>query len=124
MATTQYLEVGGTAERWTAYKAAFATHVSDNVDLSGSNTTLELNSFSPAKVIIKTGLSTTKQVVTAKTTKRKYTTRGGTSGSVAFGRKNGTESEIEAYEEIRAAIKAQAGFNQATTKISRIKEKV
>lgn len=124
LATTQYLEVGGTAEKWTAFKAAFGAHTSDNVDLSGANTTLDIGTYRPAKVVIKTGLSTTKQVVTAKTTKRKYTTRGGISGAVAFGRKNGTELEIEAYEEIRASIKATTGFNAATTKISRIKEKV
>ena len=72
---------------------------------------------------IKTGMSTTKSVATAKTTKRKYITYGGEAGSIPFGR-NTTEAELDAYNTIKTAIEGDnTNFDANTMRVSRIKEK-
>jgi len=118
----QYLKVNGTQDRWAAYQSHFTGYTKETLNSGGGEIFLKLRNVTPAKLVIKTGISTTNQVVTAKTTKRKYVTRGGESGSIPFGLKTVGETEVEAYNALRAAIIA-SGINQQTTKISRIKEK-
>lgn len=120
---TQYINPNATSSRWQTYKAAFGTHTKETINLAGSDTVLTGLKVRPAKIVIKTGLSTSRRVVLAKTTKRKYATYGGESGSVPFGKKNNTETELEAYEEILAALKTAIGANNQTVRVSRIREK-
>jgi hypothetical protein len=121
--TDQYLKVNATAERWNAFGTPFANYAKASLDSVGGEIFLQLRNVSPAKMVIKTGLSTTKQVVTAKTTKRKYVTRGGESGSIPFGKNTPGETEVEAYNALRAAVIASSAYNANTMQISRIKEK-
>ena len=58
----------------------------------------------------------------SKRTKRKYVTYGGTSGSIPFGVTEG-ETELQAYNNIKAALIARIGTDNETIKLSRIKEK-
>ena len=120
VATNQFIEANGTATRWTSYKTAFSSYTKDTLD--GSDTIITPK-FSPARVVVKEGLSTTKQVRTARTTKRKYVTRGGKAGSVPFGLNTATDDELDVFTAIKNAIVATSGFVPATMRISRIKEK-
>lgn len=118
--STQYLVASGTASRWASYKTLFAPFTKETIN-EGTENVLDLSRVRPGKIVIKTGVGA-KRVVTAATTRRKYTTRGGKAGAIPFGRRLAAENEQEAYSFIRAAIKASAGFNDETTKVSRIKE--
>ena len=122
LGTGQYLKVNGTSERWNSYKGSFAGYVKETINAGGGELFIKLRNVSPAKVVVKTGMSTTNRVVTATTTKRKYVSRGGESGSIPFGVKTAGETEVEAYNAIRAAIMS-SGFDANTMQISRIKEK-
>ncbi len=118
--TTQFIEANGTASRWATWGVSFAPYTKDT--LAGGETSLDIR-LSPARVIVKEGLSTTKQVRTANTTKRKYITYGGKSGSVPFGLNTATDDELDVYNTIRTAIKAQGAFSTTTMRVSRVKEK-
>ena len=120
LTATQYLSANATAARWTAYNSAVGTRA--KATPGGTDVELPIQSFKPARIVIKTGVGA-KRVETSKRTKRKYVTRGGTSGSIPFGQ-DGSETELDAYNAIRTAIEAGAGFNASTTKFSRIKEKI
>ncbi len=120
LAANQYLEANGTASRWSTFGASFAGYT--KATLAGTDTTLNIR-FTPARVVIKTGLSTTKQVVTAKTTKRKYITYGGEAGSIPFGT-TGAQEELDAYNDIKTKILALPAFQAQTMKVSRIREKI
>ena len=120
--TDQYLKVNGTSERWTAYQSSFTGYAKDSLNAGSGEIFLKLRNVTPAKIVVKTGMSSTNRVVTAKTTKRKYVTRGGKAGSIPFGVKTATETEVEAYNVLRSAIMA-SGFDTNTMQISRIKEK-
>ncbi len=119
----QFIKVNGTGERWTGFGASFSAYAKDTLNVGGGEVALKIRGVTPARVVIKTGISATKSVVTAKTTKRKYVSRGGTSGSIPFGKGATTDTEVEAYDTIVAAVKASGGFNAATMRVSRIKEK-
>lgn len=116
----QYIKVSGTQDRWNTWGAQFANYTKATLNTGGGEYSLKIRGVRPARVIVKTGISTTKTVVTAKTTKRKYITYGGTAGSIPFG-KNGTDSEVEAYQNLITAVKA-TGFNAQTMRVSRVKE--
>lgn len=118
----QYLKVNGTTERWNAYRSSFSGYTKETINAAGGEIFLKLRNVSPAKVVVKTGMSTSKSVVTAKTTKRKYVDYGGKSGSIPFGIKTVGETEVEAYNALRAAIIA-SGLDLNTSRVSRIKEK-
>lgn len=118
--TTQFIEANGTANRWSSYGASFAPYTKDT--LGAGETTLSPK-FSPARLIVKEGLSTTKQIRTANTTKRKYVTYGGKAGSVPFGINTPTDDELDVYQTIRTAVLGNANFAAATMRISRVKEK-
>lgn len=118
--TDQYLEANGTSARWATFGAAFNNYTKDTLNTGGGEISLNLK-FRPAKVTVKTGMSTSKTVTTAATTKRKYVTYGGEAGSVPFG-KNTTDLELDVYNTIKTAIQGNASFDSNTMKISRIKE--
>ena len=117
---TQYIEVNGTASRWASWGSAFSPYTKDT--LGAGETALDIR-LSPARLIIKENVSTTKQVRTANTTKRKYITYGGKAGSVPFGLNTATDNEFDVYTTIRTALLAISGFDDGTRKISRVKEK-
>ena len=120
IATEQYIEANGTAARWATWGSLFTGHTKDS--LTGTETVLSAR-FTPARIVIKEGLSTTKQIVTAKTTKRKYITYGGTSGSIPFGIQTATDDEVTTFSSLRNAIKSATQFNAQTMRVSRVKEK-
>ena len=122
LATSQYLEVNGTQARWNTYKAHFTGYTKETIDVAGNESSLTLRNISPAKIVIKTGVSTNPTVKTATGTKRKYVTYGGESGAIPFGQ-NGSSEEADSFEVIKGLITA-TNFDSQTTKISRIKEKV
>ncbi len=120
LATDQFIEANGTASRWATWETAFTNYT--KASLGSSETALGIK-LSPARVVIKQGMSTTKQVQTAKTTKRKYITYGGTNGSVPFGLQTGTDNELTLFNTIRTNIKGLTAFDSSTMRVSRIKEK-
>ena len=122
LAADQYLEVNGTQARWDTYKAHFANYTKETIDVAGGESSLKLRNVRPARIVIRTGVSTTASVKTAAATKRKYVSYGGESGSIPFGQ-NGSSEEADSFEIIKGLITA-TDFNSQTTKISRIKEKV
>lgn len=115
---TQFIRENATAARWTTYKAEIGNRAVDTV--ADTAKIIPFRGFTPARIVIKTGVGA-KQVKTSKSTKRKYVSRGGTSGSIPFGN-NGTETEQEAYDAIYAALIAKIGTANETIKLSRIKE--
>ena len=121
--TDQYLKVNGTTERWSSYQTQLTGYAKDDLNESGGEFFLKLRNVSPAKIVIRTGMSTTGTVKTAVATKRKYVSYGGTAGSLPFGRQTAGENELEAYQAIRGLILA-TGLNTQTSRISRQKEKV
>ena len=120
VATEQFIEANGTAARWATWGSAFTNYTRDT--LGGTGTVLSAK-FSPARIVVKEGLSTTKQVVTARTTKRKYISYGGTAGSIPFGIQTATDDEVTIYNTIRSTIKGLTQYNALTMRVSRIKEK-
>lgn len=121
--TDQFLKVNGTTERWSSYQSQLTGYAKADLNEAGGEFFLKLRNVTPAKIIIKTGMSTTPTVKTAVATKRKYANYGGTAGSLPFGRQTAGENELEAYQAIRALILA-TGLNTQTSRISRQKEKV
>ena len=121
--TDQYLKANGTSQRWTAYQSSFTGYTRETLNAGSGEIFLNLRNVRPAKVVVKVGMSTGKTVVTARTTKRKYVSRGGTAGSIPFGVRTVGETEVEAYNALRAAIMA-SGFDTNTMQVSRIREKV
>ena len=116
----QFIKVNATQDRWNTWGSQFAAYTQDTLNTAGGEVFLRLRGVRPARLVIKTGISTTKTVVTAKATKRKYLSYGGTSGSIPFGQ-NTTESEVEAFQTLKAAVES-TGFNAQTMRISRVKE--
>ena len=118
---TQYVSANGTASRWSSWKGNIQPYTKDTLPSGGS--VLEVKVV-PARIVIKEGLSTSKTVVSARTTKRKYVSRGGKAGSVPFGLNTATDDELDVFQIIRSAIKNNASFDAATMRVSRSKEKV
>ena len=116
----QYIKVNGTQDRWNTWGTQFASYTKETLNTGGGEVFLKLRGVRPARMVIKTGISTTKTVVTAKATKRKYLSYGGVSGSIPFGQ-NTTETEVEAFQALKTAVEATA-FNSQTMRISRVKE--
>lgn len=120
LSNEQYISANGTLARWTTYGDNFNNHTKNT--LSNTEFEIPIGSFVPARVVIKTGISSTKTVVTARTTKRKYTTRGGTSGSIPYGRNLATDVETTIFNTIKAAILPDPVADK-TVRVSRVKEK-
>jgi hypothetical protein len=121
LAANQFLVASATAARWNTFKTAIGNKAKDT--LTGADSVLNLDAVRVAKVVIKTGISTTKQIKSSSRTKRKYITYGGEAGSIPFGRNVETDDEYDVYQGLVTAIKANSAFSATTMKISRIKEK-
>lgn len=119
LGVSQFIQENATKARWDSYESVIGDRTTDV--LPGTAVIIPFKGFRPARIVIKTGVGA-KRVETSKRTKRKYVTRGGVSGSIPIGN-DGTETEQEAYDNVKAAIIASAGFNAETIKLSRIKEK-
>lgn len=115
---TQFIQENATKARWDSYQTVIGARATDVK--SATAVIIPFKGFRPARIVIKTGVGA-KRVETSRRTKRKYVTRGGTSGSIPIG-KNGDETEQEAYDNVKAGVIASAGFNPETIKLSRIKE--
>lgn len=114
--TDQFLSAYGTNTTWSTQTAKFTGYTT--AALTGDQIALKLKNVRPARVVIKTGMTTNSVVKTSKATKRKYLSRGGTAGSVPFG-KNGSTEEANAFAAIKTAIGVAAGQS-----VSRVREKV
>lgn len=118
---TQFIKVNGTQSRWNSFKSVLSNRTKETITAAQSELSIRMR---PAKIVIKTGLSTTLTVKTAKTTKRKYATYGGESGSLPLGQNAAGEAELDGYQAVKAALFAGGGgFNQITMRVSRSKEK-
>lgn len=121
LATTQFLRVSATSDRWATYGSQFTGYAQDTINTGGGETFLRIKGVRPARLVIKQGLTQNGVAVTAKATKRKYLSYGGSSGSIAFGQ-NTTETEVEAYQTLKLAIETSGGFNELSMRVSRVKE--
>jgi hypothetical protein len=115
-ASNVYYKVSVGVQAWNDYKAkigarAKATIANTDVDIPKSA------AYRPAKVIIKTGISSTPTEKTSHITKRKYKSYGGQSVSIPFGAKDAAEAEAAAVAAIDLAIGAAA-----TTRVTFIPE--
>jgi hypothetical protein len=120
-----YHKVKGTLGTWTTHKDQFIgrTKVGTETFPAEGDIVLMGGRARAAKLIIKTGVRTKGVREVSKRTKLPYLNYGGTSGSVPFGRKNGTDEELTAFNDIVSGYKVQ-GKIPAGTRLSRIKEKI
>ena len=120
--TDQYLEANGTSSRWNNYQTHFTNYTKESLNTTSGEISLQLRRVRAAKIVIKTGISTTAQVVTSKSTKRKYVNYGGEAGSIPFGQ-NTTENELDVFNLLKNAILPDPDADPST-RVSRIKEAV
>jgi hypothetical protein len=94
--------VSGNLATWNARQAIFALHTKDTI--ANTVTPVKLDKFKAARVVITTGRSTTGVKKTSQITGMAYLDYGGTSTSLPFGRKNATETQAEAFDELKTAL--------------------
>ncbi|GBF86305.1 hypothetical protein [Aphanothece sacrum] len=118
-------KVKGTESTWNTNKEKLAgrTKLGEGAFPAADDIILIGGRARPAKVVITTGLTSKGVRKTSDRTKLPYLSYGGTSGSIPFGRLNGTDEELTAYNAIVNNFKT-AGKIPAGTRVSRIKEKI
>jgi hypothetical protein len=94
--------VSGALPTWNARQAIFALHTKDT--LPGSTNPVKINGFRAARAVVTTGRSTNGVKKTSKVTGMAYLDYGGISTSLPFGRKNNTETEADAFSELKTAL--------------------
>ena len=106
LATGQVVPTSAALPSWTTHQAAFSTHT-DATKPTDEALIINLGGgFRAARVNIVTGKSNTGVVKISKVTGLKYLSYGGKSTSIPFGRKNETETQQAAFDEIKALIVA------------------
>jgi hypothetical protein len=95
-------QVSGSAATWNSRQAIFTLHTKDTI--AGTVTPVKLEGFKAARVVISTGRSTTGVKKISKVTGMSYLDYGGSSTSLPFGRKNATETQQEAFDELKASV--------------------
>lgn len=91
----QYAVDSGALDSWEKYSAQIGNHARVITTALAANT-IPLDRFSAARVHVTTGMSTEPIVKTSHITKRKYTSHGGTSTSLPFGKTSEAATETEA----------------------------
>jgi hypothetical protein len=95
-------QVSGASTTWTQRQAIFALHTKDTI--ANTVTPVKLDGFRAARVVITTGRATTGTRKVSKVTGMAYLDYKGTSTSLPFGRKNATETQAEAFDELKTAV--------------------
>jgi hypothetical protein len=95
-------QVSGASTTWAQRQAIFALHTKDTI--ANTVTPVKLDGFQAARVVITTGRSTTGVKKISKVTGMSYLDYGGASTSLPFGRKNATETQAEAFDELKTAV--------------------
>lgn len=119
MAAAQRVPVSAARPSWEAYSARFAGRTAAAGPADG-NDILKPDGFSPARLVIVTSLSNNPVVKTSRITGMKYANYGGSSTSIPFGRKDATDTEAAAFEELKNAILPTL----TNGRVSLIKEKI
>jgi hypothetical protein len=96
--------VSGAKDTWTTRKPNFGTHTKDV--LAADSVAVKVNGFRAARVVISTGRTSSGVRKVSKVTGMAYLDYGGKSTSAPFGRKNATETESEAFAEIKTLVLA------------------
>jgi hypothetical protein len=94
-------QVSGAKATWEARQAIFALHTKDTI--ANTVTPVKLDGFRAARVVITTGRGNGVRDV-SKVTGMAYLKYGGKSTSLPFGRKNATETEADAFDELKTAL--------------------
>jgi hypothetical protein len=95
-------QVSGASTTWGQRQAIFALHTKDTI--ANTVTPVKLDGFRAARAVITTGRSTTGTRKVSKVTGMAYLDYKGTSTSLPFGRKNATETQAEAFDELKTAL--------------------
>ncbi|MEB3338971.1 MAG: hypothetical protein VKJ46_15985 [Leptolyngbyaceae bacterium] len=119
LAPKQLAKVSGAAPTYNTQESKMAGYT--KAALAADEAAVDIDGFRAARVIIKTGITTTKKVEISKVTGMKYLSYGGKSSSIPFGRKTATENEGEAFLSLKTAL--AGGFTAASTKITWSKER-
>jgi hypothetical protein len=106
LAVNQVVPVSASEPAFNAYKANVSLRFKETV--ADEDLIIPVRGFRAARAIITTGRSTSGVAKTSKVTGMKYLDYGGKSQSIAFGRKNETETMEAAGLEIKAAIQVAA----------------
>jgi hypothetical protein len=104
MAANQVVPVSASEPAFNAYKGNVNLRIKETV--TDEDLIIPVRGLRAARAIITTGRSTTGVAKTSKVTGLKYLDYGGKSQSIAFGRKNETETMEAAGLEVKAAIQA------------------
>lgn len=107
LASGQRVPVSAAQPAWTTYSGRFGGHT-EATPPTDEDLIVKPADYRAARVIIVSGRSQTGVVKTSAITGMKYLSYGGDSTSIPFGRKNETETELAAFEEIKAAINPEA----------------
>jgi hypothetical protein len=95
-------QVSGALTTWSQRQAIFALHTKDTI--ANTVTPVKLEGFRAARAVITTGRATTGTRKVSKVTGMAYLDYKGTSTSLPFGRKNATETQAEAFDELKTAL--------------------
>lgn len=115
--TTIWAHVSGNAATLTARRASTEGRVL--AELVTGNTGIKIEDFRAARAVIRTGQGSGVRK-TSKITGLPYKSYGGSSTSIPFGRKNSTDTEGQAFADIRSTIQGAVGGSR----VSWIKEKI
>jgi hypothetical protein len=102
LGTGTVAHVSGAKPTWTAHQAVFALHTKDT--LPASIESIKINGFRAARAVITTGRLPKGAVAHSKVTGMAYLNYKGKSTSIPFGRKSTTETEAEAFAELKGAL--------------------
>jgi hypothetical protein len=117
---SQKVRATGSVDAFNTYgtKDGLATRVDDT--LTDGETVLPLKGFKAARIAITTGVNPTGVEKTSNVTKAKYLSYGGNSTSVPFGRSNGTDTMVAAFNAAKTSIQGAS----TTIRVALIREKV
>lgn len=116
----QFAKVSGASPTWQSYATDMAGYA--KAVLGSDEEACDIDNFRPARIIIKTGITTTKKIETSAVTGMKYISYGGKSTSLPFGRRLDTESESDAFTALRDKIFPK--LTAASSRVTWSKEKV
>lgn len=102
LGTNTVAQVSGAKPTWDSRQAIFALHTKDVI--VDPVRAVRIDGYRAARVVITTGRSTTGIRKTSKVTGMAYLDYGGKSTSIPFGRKNATETEGEAFTDLKSDL--------------------
>ena len=118
----QVVEVSVTATHLSALRSYIASaDGAEVIEAIGTKTPIVIKGFRPARVTWFRNATKVKSVQTSKVTKLKYLKYEGDRSACPFGRQTDSDDQQDAYNAVRAQLKAEAGL--AVNRISLVRER-